>query len=83
MPLAFVGSLWGFFFSPCRSAIFVTNDEQKAIATKSRDDEQKNWSKPITTEITAAATFYAAEDYHQHYFRKNGGGACHRIVRKH
>jgi peptide methionine sulfoxide reductase MsrA len=31
---------------------------------------------PIVTEILPAGKFYAAEDYHQQYFAKNGG-TCH------
>ena len=31
----------------------------------------KLWSDPIVTEVTAASTFYIAEDYHQEYFANN------------
>ncbi|KJE91364.1 peptide methionine sulfoxide reductase [Capsaspora owczarzaki ATCC 30864] len=65
-----------------RSAIFYVDNAQKDAALASREAEQKQWSKPISTEVTAADVFYPAEDYHQHYFAKNGGGACHRVVRK-
>ena len=30
-------------------------------------------AKPIVTPIIAAAPFYAAEDYHQDYYKKNPG----------
>lgn len=32
--------------------------------------------KQIVTEITPAATFYDAEDYHQRYFEQQGRAAC-------
>jgi peptide-methionine (S)-S-oxide reductase len=31
------------------------------------------WSKPIVTEVTPLTKFFAAEDYHQGYFRGNPG----------
>jgi len=31
------------------------------------------WKNAIVTEIAGAATFYAAEDYHQEYFARNAG----------
>ena len=59
-----------------RSAIFWASEEQKQLAEKSRDQYQKVLSKPITTEIAQADTFYYAEDYHQQYLHKNPGGYC-------
>jgi peptide-methionine (S)-S-oxide reductase len=33
--------------------------------------------RPIATEITAAGTFYRAEEYHQKYLEKRGAASCH------
>ena len=63
-----------------RSAIFYANDAQKktADAVKARWDKSGKFSRPITTEISAAGKFYPAEDYHQKYLVKNPGGyTCH------
>lgn len=56
-----------------RSAIFYRDEEQKRIAYTSRSALEKNkpFKAPIVTEITAAGEFYAAEEYHQHYYKKN------------
>ncbi len=63
-----------------RSAIFYTDDTQKAAATKvkAQFDQSGRFKRPIVTEITAASEFYPAEDYHQKYLIKNPGGYnCH------
>jgi peptide methionine sulfoxide reductase msrA/msrB len=63
-----------------RSAIFYTSEAQKKTATavKAKLEAAKKFNRPITTEITAAAKFYSAEDYHQKYLVKNPGGYnCH------
>jgi peptide methionine sulfoxide reductase msrA/msrB len=63
-----------------RSAIFYTSEAQKQTAgrVKARWDKSGKFDKPITTEITQAATFYPAEEYHQKYLMKNPGGyTCH------
>lgn len=63
-----------------RSAIFYTSDGQKEIAeqVKARWNSSGKFKRPIVTEITAAGTFYPAEDYHQKYLVKNPGGYnCH------
>ena len=60
-----------------RSAIFTHDAEQQRLAEESRTKEQANQHKPIVTEIAAATDFYPAEEYHQRYFEKNGGAACH------
>jgi peptide-methionine (S)-S-oxide reductase len=67
--------------SQYRSAIFVYDAEQEALALASRDQEQDGWSKPIVTEITPASTFYPAEAYHQQYFEKQGRGSCAVTIR--
>ena len=51
-----------------RSAIFFHNDEQKQIATASRNAAQKSFPRPIVTEITKAKTFYPAKLSHQDYY---------------
>jgi peptide methionine sulfoxide reductase msrA/msrB len=63
-----------------RSAIFYTSEAQKktAEAVKARWDSSGKFSRPITTEITAAGKFYSAEEYHQKYLVKHPGGyTCH------
>ncbi len=63
-----------------RSAIFVRNDEQRAIAEASRDAYQRQLSAAgfgeISTEILPAGEFYFAEDYHQQYLHKVPDGYC-------
>lgn len=53
-----------------RSAIFFHTPEQEAAARSSLEKAQTRYKKPIATEITPAAEFYRAEDYHQRYFEK-------------
>lgn len=60
-----------------RSAIFTHGEEQERLAIASRDREQHNYTRPIVTQILPAPRFWPAEEYHQRYFEKNGGGACH------
>ncbi len=56
-----------------RSAIFYHSDEQKEIAEASMKalDGSGAYDDPAVTEITAASTFWEAEDYHQDYYRLN------------
>jgi peptide-methionine (S)-S-oxide reductase len=57
-----------------RSAIFYHDDEQKTLATESRDrlEASGKYRKPIVTEITQVSEFYPAEDYHQCYLERRG-----------
>ena len=56
-----------------RSAIFYHDDEQKRLAEQSKKDVAKSLKVPgnIVTQIVPATQFYAAEDYHQSYYKKN------------
>jgi len=54
-----------------RSIILYENEAQKVAAEKSKAAVQKNLIKPIVTEIVPLTKFYAAEGYHQDYFRNN------------
>jgi peptide-methionine (S)-S-oxide reductase len=57
-----------------RSAIFYHDEAQQKTAEKviAELDGAGLWSNPIVTEVTAASTFYPAEDYHQDYYANNG-----------
>ncbi len=56
-----------------RSAIFYHDEEQHQLALQSKALLEKNkpFKGPIVTEIVKATEFYPAEDYHQHYYKKN------------
>ncbi len=62
-----------------RTAIFTLNDAQREAALASREAEENSGRhpRPIATKIEPLGTWWKAEDYHQQYFEKNGGGACH------
>jgi peptide-methionine (S)-S-oxide reductase len=65
-----------------RSIILYANDTQKTSAEKSKASAQAKFSDPIVTEIVPLKVFYAAEDYHQDYFRKNPNtGYCRLVVK--
>ena len=56
-----------------RSTIFCHTPEQRteAEAVIAELTEAKQFDAPIVTEVSAATTFYPAEDYHQRYFEQN------------
>jgi len=53
-----------------RSAVFYYDDAQKAAAEAMKAAAGEAARRPIATEITAAPTFWPAEDYHQQYDEK-------------
>jgi peptide-methionine (S)-S-oxide reductase len=65
--------------SQYRSAIFFHGDAQQAEAIEAikAADASGQWSQPVVTEVAPAASFWRAEEYHQQYLAKNGGGFCH------
>ena len=62
-----------------RSVIFFHSPEQEAAARASKERLGKSgkFGRPIVTEISPAQPFWRAEEYHQRYFEKRGGGSCH------
>ena len=66
--------------SQYRSAIYCFDDEQRAVAERSRAAYQVALTAAghgaITTEIAGERVFYFAEDYHQQYLHKNPDGYC-------
>jgi peptide-methionine (S)-S-oxide reductase len=55
-----------------RAGIFYHDEEQQRLATDSKKTIQARFAPRIVhTEITKAAPFYKAEDYHQDYYEKN------------
>jgi len=65
--------------SQYRSAVFFHTPQQEAAARASKDKLNSSgmFKRPIVTEITPASEFWMAEDYHQQYVAKRGGGSCH------
>lgn len=59
--------------SPYRTGIFVHDAQQLAAARASLEklEKTKPFKEPVVTEITLAGPFYAAEEYHQDYYKKN------------
>ena len=64
-----------------RSAIFVHDEAQRAVAEAARDAYSQALAKAgrpaeITTTIEPAGAYYFAEGYHQQYLAKNPSGYC-------
>jgi peptide-methionine (S)-S-oxide reductase len=57
--------------SQYRTAIFVHGAAQRAAAEASLARVREKLGVPIATQIVDAGVFYAAEDYHQDYAKKN------------
>lgn len=65
-----------------RSVIMFHDAAQKAIAEKSKIEAQKQFTRPIVTEIVPFDKFYAAEGYHQDYYKNNPmQGYCRAVIR--
>lgn len=65
-----------------RSIILYHDAAQKAAAEKSKAAAQKNFFRPIVTEIVPFTKFYKGEGYHQNYYRNNPNqGYCRAVIR--
>jgi peptide-methionine (S)-S-oxide reductase len=63
-----------------RSIILYLNEAQKLAAEKSKAQAQKNFKRPIVTEVVPFTKFYEAENYHQEYYDHNSNAPYCRIV---
>jgi len=61
-----------------RSAVFYHDTLQQTAAAEAmrKLDDESGPSGPSVTEITPAATFFRAEEYHQQYLEKRGQSSC-------
>lgn len=69
--------------SQYRSVIFYQSPEQQSCALDliSELNARGIWSSPIVTEVASQSVFFLAEEYHQHYFRRNpGAGYCAAVI---
>ena len=58
------------FGTQYRSEIFYTNEQQKQIAEKITNDENKKFLGKIVTKISLVKNYCPAEEYHQKYLEK-------------
>lgn len=64
-----------------RSVIYYHDEAQKIIAQDIIREMADYFDDPIVTELSELETFYAAEDYHQNYYRNNPGqGYCSFVI---
>ena len=65
--------------SQYRSMISYHTSEQEMLAKQSKENIERSgkFRNRIVTEIVPALTFYKAEEYHQQYYEKRGGGKCY------
>ncbi len=63
-----------------RSVILYHDETQRKTAEKSKAEAQKNFSRPIVTEIVPLKKFYPAEGYHQDYYNNNSNAPYCRVV---
>ncbi|MEI8288867.1 MAG: peptide-methionine (S)-S-oxide reductase MsrA [Verrucomicrobiota bacterium] len=63
-----------------RSIILFHNEQQKLTAEKSKLEAQKDFIRPMVTEIVPLKKFYPAEKYHQGYYDANSKQSYCRYV---
>lgn len=66
-----------------RSEVFYHNQEQQKTTTDyiAQMTALLTFGDPIVTKVSAATTFYPAEDYHQNYYNRNQSQSyCHYVI---
>lgn len=54
-----------------RSAVFVSNEEEKQLAEEDQREIATRFEMPVATVVLPKQAFYSAEDYHQDFYLKN------------
>ncbi|MCI0510618.1 peptide-methionine (S)-S-oxide reductase [Chromohalobacter marismortui] len=57
--------------SQYRSAIFPVNQRQRRLAEASKEAVEARFERDVKTRIEPKAPFWAAEEYHQNFYKKN------------
>lgn len=60
-----------------RTGIYYVSESDKSALEAVMREMQKKHSAPLAVELLPLANYYPAEEYHQHYLKKNPGGYCH------
>ncbi len=64
-----------------RSAIYYVGEAQRLAAEASMARQAERWPSPIVTELKPAGDFWAAEAYHQDFYRNNPNyGYCAVVI---
>ena len=66
-----------------RSAIFVRDDGERALAKSSLDARAAELGMPLYTAIEPLGVFWPAEDYHQKYRLRRHAGVVESLERRH
>ncbi|MFV0482306.1 MAG: peptide-methionine (R)-S-oxide reductase MsrB [Campylobacteraceae bacterium] len=63
--------------SQYRTGIYYIDDKDKEIIDEVFNEVQKSYTKALVVEVLPLKNYYAAEEYHQKYLKKNPNGYCH------
>lgn len=67
--------------SQYRSALYYTDEEQKAIFERAIERANQVWDNRVVTVLEPLGTFYEAEEYHQNYYARNPyQGYCMAVI---
>ena len=70
------------FGAQYRSIILYTSDSQKKAVDEFMANVEKDFDRPIVTEVKKLDKFYPAEDYHRKYYDNNPGQPyCSAVIR--
>ena len=60
-----------------RTGVYYVDEDSHEVAREVFAAEQLRYHEPMLVELEPLTCFFAAEEYHQDYLKKNPGGYCH------